>query len=431
MVTTPDFQSFPGDVEITACTITSSNGYIFDVTPQMIGIEVYEDIFTSFITGKILLKDAIDLPNLFPLVGEESLNLSFITPGSNSTDAHSGIYYIFKMDDHSKTSEREQLYVLHFMSVEGIADINKKISKTYAGKVHELVQRLVTDADGLESPKKLNLEESPAATKYTSNFWSPAQNITYLMGQAQNANKSPSYVFFENRVGFHFVSLDTLYGSSPVFQSFRWDNYSADFTKASSTERNLGRDYQRVMEFSIPENFNYMDGLTSGRYGSQMITYDLTTKQYSHVGYVPEFAKEKHLNQYPLNSSYLLKKTRALLINEHRYYNNFNNFGDATNTKFLQRRLSLISAAEASRLQITVAGRSTYTVGQKVYVEMPANNQITQQDGPTATLDKIMTGFYLVAALCHKIDREKHECVMELIKESFILDLNNVKREQQ
>lgn len=422
--------SFPGDVDIEVCVLSSSNGFQLDISPQIINIEIYEDLFAPFITGRILLKDAIDIPTLFPLIGEETLQLTISNPLLDDNAAHAGTYYVFKLDDRSKTAEREQLYVLHFMSMGALADINKKISKTYSGKISDIAERLILDADALESGKRYTIEETPSSTKYISNFWSPSQNLNYIANQAVNKNQVPSYLFFENRNGLNFVSLESLYTPADPYQKFRWDNYSAEFGgPTGGSERNLDKDYQRILQYSTPETFNYVERLASGMYGSQMIHYDLTTKKYAHKGFTPDFKQDKHLNDFPMWTDRLINKTRSLLIREHKHYNNFENYGDVTNTKILQRRLYLMLVAEANKLEIVVAGRTDYTVGQKVHIEFPVNRSITQQD--TDSVDKMLSGYYVISALCHKVDRQKHECVMELIKDSLLLDLNNVKHEAQ
>lgn len=424
-----DIKAFPGDVRIEVCTIQSANGFQMDVIPQVISIEVYEDIFSHFISGRMILKDAVDLINLMPLVGEEILLLEFVTPNITPVEPFAGSFYIYKLDDRAKSAEREQIYVLHFVSIEAIADVNKKLSRTYEGKVSSIVQKMITSADALESPKKYEIEPTSNSTKYTSNFWTPAQNITYLSEQALNpSNNSPTYVFFENKKGFTFKSLDTLY-QQDVSWKFKWDNYSADFPESNNrggSDRDLNEDYKRILEYSTPENFNYIANLANGMYGSEMTTYDLTTKIYSHVTYRPSFNREHHLNKYRLYSDKLIAGTRALLLREHRYYNNFNGYGDVTNTKSKQRRIELMRVAEAYRVDITISGKTNYEVGKKIYLEFPLHAEILEKTDPQ---DKLLTGNYLIAALCHKIDRNKHECVIQAIKETFILDLNNVEHD--
>jgi hypothetical protein len=72
-----------------------------------------------------------------------------------------------------------------------------------------------------------------------------------------------------------------------------------------------------------------------------------------------------------------------------------------------------------------VFGRTDYTVGQKVYVEVPKPTVITSKDQAntdknTGFIDTAYSGNYLITAINHIINREKHTCVIELSKESMM-----------
>jgi hypothetical protein len=82
--------------------------------------------------------------------------------------------------------------------------------------------------------------------------------------------------------------------------------------------------------------------------------------------------------------------------------------------------------AEANKLNITVPGRTDYTVGQKVNVTLNRTEPISIKDDDVT--DKLLSGNYLIAAINHYIDKEKHECYMELIKESSMMDMNRTKQ---
>lgn len=420
-----DSLSFAGDVSIDYVTLITSKGMVQDVTPQVIGIEIYEDIFSPFLSGKLMLKDAQDIITAMPLIGEEFVALRVRTPLLPDDYAYEYTFQIYKLDDRERISERQTMYVLHFMSVEGLVDANKKISKTYSGKVSDIVKKIIVEGDALESDKDANIEDTPNSTKFTANFWSPVQCINYLTQNAINQNKSPSYVFFENKFGLNFISLESLYTNTPVYQTFTWDNYSAEVASGGGSSKNIAKDYQRIIEIRTPQTFNYIDRIQSGLYGSQMVTYDLTTKTYAHSGYTPNFDEDKHLNKYPMWTNKVIAKQRAMLIREHRYYNNFSGFGDVTNTKTIQRRVSLMAQAEAFKIELVVLGRTDYSVGQKVKVIVPKSTQLKATDLVDDFNDKIHSGDYLVSAICHLVTRQGHECIMELIKESFIVDLNN------
>ena len=112
-------------------------------------------------------------------------------------------------------------------------------------------------------------------------------------------------------------------------------------------------------------------------------------------------------------------------INFPKDFGNFNGFEDVTNAKSFQQRISTMKLAEANKLDITVPGRTDYTVGQKVGVVLNRIEPFSVKDKDTT--DKMFSGYYLIAAINHHVDREKHECHMQLIKESSQMDMNRNK----
>ena len=107
---------------------------------------------------------------------------------------------------------------------------------------------------------------------------------------------------------------------------------------------------------------------------------------------------------------------------------NFSGYGDATNYKNLQDRISLMKLAEATKLEISVPGRSDYTVGQKVSVTLNKIQPTSASDDNQDLVDKMFSGFYIIAAINHYVTRERHECHMELIKDSLQLNIDGKKK---
>ncbi len=413
------------DVRNVSIASTSPRSFLQTITPQVVGIEIYEDIFSPFISGKIVVRDSQELLNLLPLVGEEKIILDIATPTIDEEYTIKGEFFIYKMGDRIRLSERDTGYQLYFMSKEGIIDINRKISKAYSGNITDIVKKIVVEEDGLGSKKNLNVETTPTNIKYISNFWSPVQNINYLAQAAINENNSPTYVFFENKFGLNFISLDSMY-DLPVFRQLVWDNYTREITPAGAV-KDLNKDWNRIINLNTPQTFDYIKRIQSGMYGTEMIMFDIMTKQYTHVGFVPDFSESKHLNKYPMWSGDAPASTRSTLIKEHRYYNNFDGYQDVTNTSHIQKRVSLMTQAEAFKLEVTVLGRTDYSAGQKINIDVPLNTQIRQET--VDPQDKIYSGDYIISAICHKISRDSHQCVMELIKDSFVIDINTIRHQ--
>ena len=417
---------FAGDVSIDKVKIITAKGFYQDVGAQVINIQFYEDLFAPFITGSLILKDSLDLVNLFPFIGEEYLELEISTPTLDKNNIK-GKYYIYKMTNREMVGDKSVVYQLHFISVEAVVDLNKKTSRVFGDKISKLIEPFIKDKTfGLESDKKVIIEDTLNNTKYISNYWTPIENIMYLADTAINTNRSPSYVFFENRDGFYFISLEKLY-TAGLFQDFVYDKYTRDDRAGGGSIRNPEKDFKRILEISIPTAFDYMDRIRSGMLSSRQVSYDVTKKTYSAKNYnmFQRFEQQKHLNKYPINSDRSIFRAASRIINYPKNFGNFNGFGDVTNAKSNQERISLLKLAEANKINITVAGRCDYTVGQKIKLDLKRIEPLSKKDGDTT--DKMFSGNYIIAAINHYVDKQKHECYMEIIKESSMMDMNRTK----
>ena len=69
-----------GDVSIEEIKIITTQGFYQDITNQVMAIQIYEDLFSPFMTGTLEVRDSLDLLNVFPLNGEEFLHMKINTP---------------------------------------------------------------------------------------------------------------------------------------------------------------------------------------------------------------------------------------------------------------------------------------------------------------------------------------------------------------
>lgn len=412
---------FAGDVNIEKCTITSNNGVYQEISAQVLQVQFFEDIFSPFFSGSLVVKDALDFSNLFPLRGEEYLQLRIKTPTLDKGFIE-GIFHIYKMSDKVKVGDRTSAYELHFISIESLADTNKRISKVYSGKISDIVSTFVFDKiDGLESGKQMIVENTRNSIKYISNFWSPVKNLSFLSENAISESQSPSFLFFENRDGFNFRSLERIYKGEPIIE-FTNDRYTRDNFPMGGNALNILEDYKRITEYEIPVSHDYMDRLRGGMMASKLMSYDSTKKTYTVRNYIAakRFPTQVHLNPNPLFTTNAPLRSSSAQILYPRAYETFTSFGDTTNARITQERRSFLAMAEAQKLNIVVPGRCDYTVGTTCKVRIQQMKPIQKRDTQDDTLDKIVSGKYLIAAINHIISPDGHECRMQLIKDSLM-----------
>lgn len=412
---------FAGDVHFEKIQLNTLNGQFANIINQVISIEIYEDLFSPFISMSLVIKESVDYINMFPFIGEEYLEIEIYTPMSDSPI--SGKFYIYKITNREMVKDREVVYVLNAISEEYLTDANRKVSKTFQGNIGEIAQKILT-TDGLNTQKKLIVEKTSNSTAFTANYWNPIKCINYITTTAINAAKSPSYLFFENRNGFNFRSIDELL-KAPTYHKFVKDNYNRSIVGNSTTNiTDPQEDYKRILDISIPTLTDYMEDIQTGRLKSRLVTHDLVTKQYSVKDYSVKKDTEHQptlLNPYPSYSKYATSNSISTLIVMPKYYGNFTKFGDVTNASSIQRRLSFFRNLEKYKVNLQVLGRTDYTVGQVVELNIPRVTQITQDMDP---VDMILSGRYLVSAISHIITKESHLCNLEVIKNSVLINLS-------
>ena len=151
---------FAGDVTINRATLVSSKGVYLNVTGQVLAVRVYEDIFSPFITGVLVLKESFDLQNLLPLIGEEYIKLDI-----DSKIAR--IYYFAYstvIDDYFPqhnyvevlNAEREVHNAFHNLIFLGISDNEEKIQSDLIAKFEEIYKKINIYLVNFVNNKNLN-----------------------------------------------------------------------------------------------------------------------------------------------------------------------------------------------------------------------------------------------------------------------------------
>jgi hypothetical protein len=415
---------FAGDVNLVNLQIIGAKGQLLDIKNLAIEVHIYEDIFSPFVTGKIILQDSLDLINFFPFVGQEFVRVNARTPAFNDKNKIiDETFYLYKMSNREQVGDKAVMYELHFVSPEAIYDMNLRYSKAFEGTGSEVVQKIFNTA--FVTQKKLAVvEPTTNKNKFIACNWSPIRTINYVTKTSSNTSRS-NYLFFENRYGFNFTTINNLY-QAPPYQNFQLIAITRVIDpQTGRSVRNPDLDYTKIIDFEMPFGFDYIDRTQSGMFASKIITHDYITKKYSTKTYsvVEEFPNHPHLNKYPVFTNNVARNSGALILAEPKHYGIHNGYGDISNTKNALSRLSLTKMAQAFRFNITVAGRTDYTAGQVVNVKMPTFEPHTDPNNPDV-YDKMFSGNYLISALSHVIKTDRHETHMELIKDSLIFNLD-------
>jgi hypothetical protein len=402
-----------GEYAIEEASMQTQEGVALNFTKQISGIEIFEDLFSPFISGNLYVKDTFDLPNLFGKSGMNVLRLRISTPSLPDESNIDGYFHVYKMSDRVESKKREQTYMLRFISIESLYD-QKRISSSFKGAPHTIVKDILEKR--LRTNKKFKFSETNNDIAFVSNFWTASKSIAYLSEHAKRKSGVSNFLFFENRDGFNFINVSDLIETPPI-QVF--DNFDHIATPISSDGHSVGLDvaksYRNVLEIRADTVYDYMSDYDAGMIKTRLYIADPIQKRFSVRNYSLNADKSPTLNESLTYSNNVINLSEPLIAAKTRFYNN-HGAGDTSNVEIIQNRVAQLRKLQSMKVEIEVFGRTDYTVGRKVYLDTNKMMPISHKDSDIN--DKLLSGYYLISAINHAFTSDKHICTLELIKDS-------------
>lgn len=402
---------FPGDYNLHSIKLRSFRHADFlDITPLFASIEVFENLYEPFMSINLDIVDSTGLMDKTRIVGEEFIDLDV-----REVDDVTGIiqtFYIYKITDGVKTSDRGITYTLHGVSLSALADMNMLISKSFSGQPSDIVTAIYKQF--LSSEKTLTVEPTKNVVQYISNYWSPIKNIKFLTERAVSRdNKAPAYFFFENKAQFLFVSLNTL-----VQQEAASDYFYTVNRKILGDDENKMKIIEKIY---IDESFDYIKRAKTGAYGNRTLIVNPMNKtyNYNYYDFIQSFYENARLNTEPFSSIDSPRQLNSYFTSRVAPDSSFGKMTTESNEEWFIKNPTEYASIDAQKICIDVPGRFNIYAGSVLNIFM-FTDVINSGDTMETLTDSVLSGRYLVTGLKHLFTRQRHTLHIEISKDSLI-----------
>lgn len=432
----------PGDLITEAIVIMTEKGEAVNITNFVVETVLFEDIFSNTMMGHVYIQDATNLITKIPLVGTETITISFRTP--TFKDSIRKTFKITSIDDRAFTkTDVEQRYTISFISMEAFIDNVTNLTKKFSGSTDVVVNKIFSDylsvkrivgsSDSSETPLVTKGNPHGSSVSFVACSWSPLKCINWIANRSFNTStEAPSFLFFETNKSFKFMSIEEMIDRQKVkggvFAEYTYaPTYSAKTIKPNSkylySKPELTKQYNIVRNIAPYSYFNVLDGQDFGYYAGTMITQDYILKTYQEfpVDYYNTFKNFRHLGD-PNNQSYPSKMARDVAVKNvvrTKAFKLHNDQNDPKYEKWMIQRNSLLYEATKFHLEIEVPGRTDIEVGVLIdfmYPKAIDKNDVSQEED---ALDPFISGLYLVTAIRHSFKLNKHTMHLEMMKDSY------------
>jgi len=425
-------QAEPATINKLVIFSNKDGGKSTDIANGIVHFQYFESILQDAIKAIVTFADTGNAVNGktalegLPIVGTERVELELVDNNNKKLKLK---LYVNKVTPVVDTSTKS-LVSLSLVSKEYILNEKTRLNKRFDGKISDHVRRILTDGNrsGLETKKKLDIEETTNTYNFFGNNKKPYYTINWLSKKSvsatnQKIGESAGYFFFETSEGIKFKSIDGLLGQkqkkSIIF------NESPDKTNIPS-----GYDI-KALSFDKDNSINVQSKLERGAFSTRTILFDPFSCYYE---VVLDEAKDKTLklggkelpklnpefdsadpNKEFSRTTYYLLDTGTLPSGSTQQQLDKAREQNFETKKILNQAIMRYNQLFSSMVSVTIAADLDLHAGDSIYVDSPELATDTKNDD----VSKQSGGLYIISDMCHQYTPEGTFTKLNLVRDSI------------
>lgn len=395
----------PGDIDVRKVELkkwTRADSVAIDIKPQIAEINIFEDLEQPSMIADILLVDSLNLVQDFPIIGEESITITYVTPGRENPTRKT--FFVFSIENTgSSPSGKGSTYTIKAVTPTHYFCSGLKVVKTYRDTIDSIVTDILKTAANQNkfSTVKVVVEKTKGILPITIPSLHPFEAVDLLRQKAVSRDipSGGAFVFFENQYSLNFKSIESLITDG------KKDLGSKTFTFFPNTNANKEATsfaFRNILRYNHISKFDTMEKLMNGAIVNTVESFDLLTKAISSSTYKLS-EKARFITSTDNKSS---------IPNSNQFLEKFNNASaldffvpkdSSRNEDFLDSNLGFkkgySSLINNNVVRILINGDNYITSGEVIKLNLPELSGTTERKNK----DRLNSGNYLITKLRHRI----------------------------
>jgi len=409
---------------ISPIILKTAEGKTLDITSVVKKIEVYESIFSNFLTATLSILDTPET-RLIQRGLKTALDEIFFSfagkriDGSSEKTININLMVYKTQTENADTNQTGQTIVIHLAPRHFFKNMTLDVSRHYSGKITDNVKKLATDL-------QITIDDIEASSDEmigNYNYKSPLELINKFATICRpDRNKNDvNYLFYQKIDSFHFRSVGSLLEKKPTVGT----NSSNGFTLEMPFKLPLKKLKNNVLSYDISRQ-SPIENAKKGMYTSSVLTFDMTLKRYVETTYSlkNEFSKQTHLTTNPIidpnkcqNFSELLQNSFLTRYTQKGRFTMLCEDPPESQDKvggpddWLLKRISLIQQLNQLNLVFSIPGTSeNISAGDVFYFGRPIQQQLSN-DKPEK--DILHNGKFLATEVKHTLSYNLNTVIAE------------------
>ena len=189
-----------GEFQLDQLKLVTTSGLEVDLIASVVGLTLFEDIFSMTVSGTVAIADSVNLASHGPLLGQEYLHLKISTPTfddeSSVIDFSKNAFLVHSISNREKITDGVQGFTLSFVSPELVRNQRLEVTQSLTDTWSDIVEKMLTDPAYIDTKKKINIEPTAGIKKFVAPNVRPLDIVVLAMKQAVSEFQGePTYLF--------------------------------------------------------------------------------------------------------------------------------------------------------------------------------------------------------------------------------------------
>ena len=404
-----------------------------DVTNSCLFFDYFEDILSPCVTAIAQLINSSSLFNILPIRGGEKVTISVDTAFGEFVLDDLYVYKVSNLD----AQHSNEMFTLNLVSREGLTNETSRCETIYRGNLQTTVTKILKDDLKTKKYKSENIEGTSNDYSFIGNNRKPFHVLTWLGPKAVPANGQNSgtageeargtagFLFYENKDGFNFRSIDSLVSSTKIQTNSADKENIPYYLFTQVIEENQTKTNFNILNYNYEKNIDLMKALRVGMYVNKTYFYDLYSNTLDIYKYkVKDQVKSKLggaesiavSDEFGDSISRIMVRTsdRGGLKPDGSVSDKLRSGAD------MAMSYSRYNLLFTQALNMVVPCNVNLKVGGIIHAEFPRIDRSTNM-----TSDEEQSGYYLVKELRHHFEGGQMVTSLRLIRDSYGLYSSN------
>jgi hypothetical protein len=405
-----------------------------DVSNSLLFFNYFEDLLSPCVTGDAKLINSSSLFNILRIRGGEKVSISLSTISGDFVLDETFSLYVSKVTNLDAQHSNET-FTIHLVSREGLTNETSRCEKRYIGNFKNTVTDILQNVLVTDKYQDKNIEKTSNDYSFIGNNKKPFHTLIWLCpkavpitfqnsglsggGEYGEARGTSGFLFYENREGFNFRSVDSLVSNTKIEVGSSDKKNIPTYTYTQVIEHNKTSNRFMIHNYNFQNSADLMKSLRVGMYANKTYFYDLYSNTVNTYTY--------KLNEQIQNK--LGSEDKIAVSDE--FGNTFTRIMVRASDRGLPNSDGTVNATDSSGANMSMAySRYNLLFSQSLNMVVPCNVELKVGDiircefqridrTRNTEVDPEQSGFYLIKELRHHFEGGQTTTSLGLIRDSY------------